>query len=157
MFPITSKPMVPKARLANRPATPSAGPAATATPRKPSALQQGIGAVAGAGYFALVFRAIGVPLVGGAAIITVPGLIVGAVGGSRLGKWVADGLKAHVSAGAVVGGLALGALYGVGAIFLAVIGPGFALFVPGIALAALAGGAVGGALQDAVGKRLGEH
>lgn len=154
-MPAISLVRVPVAIKPPRPAAP-VKPAAPAPKR--SAVAQGVGAAVGIGYFATVFKLLDA-LNPAAAVIVVPGLIVGAVGGSRLGKWVADGFKAHVNVGAVVGGLAVGAAYAMGGAGLLVAAAegggllgGLFTLLPGVALAAVAGAAAGGAAQNGIGK-----
>ncbi|MDB5101050.1 MAG: hypothetical protein JWM80_5471 [Cyanobacteria bacterium RYN_339] len=146
--PTAAKPVVKAA-----PAAPAKAPTTTS-----SKVAQGIGAAAGLGYFAFVFKMLDA-LSPAAAVIVVPGLLVGAIGGSRLGKWAADGFKAHVNVGAVVGGLAIGAAYAMGGAGLLVAAAegggllgGLATLLPGVALAAVAGAAAGGAAQNGLGK-----
>ena len=168
MSPISNvrvTPTLPAVTAAKRPAAPAA--AAPAAPAKAPATQtstvaQGVGAALGVGYFAVVFRMLGA-LNGGGAIIAVPGLIVGAIGGARVGKWIADGFKAHVNVGAVLGGLALAAGYALGGMGLLVgaaesggLVGGLLTLAPGVLLAAIAGGAAGGAAQNGLGKLFGK-
>jgi hypothetical protein len=160
---------VPAAINTVRAAAPKPAPAKAAAPAPKAApatttskVAQGVGAAAGIGYFAVVFKLLDA-LNPAAAIIVVPGLLVGAIGGSRLGKWVADGFKAHVNVGAVLGALAIGGVYAFGGAGLLVAAAeggglmgGLATLLPGVALAALAGGAAGGAAQNGLGKLFGK-
>jgi hypothetical protein len=106
------------------------------------------GAAVGAGIMGAAFYSIR-SFGPGLGLFALPGIIIGAVGGARIAKFIQDGFQAKLGIGAGVGAVALGGAYLFGG---AVLGWGANLGLPfvlaGSLLAAAAGGAVLGAAED---------
>lgn len=109
------------------------------------------GAGAGLGFMAMAFHSIRL-LGGGGMLLSVPGMIVGAIGGARIVKWVQDNFQANVSVGSVFGAVALVAVYGMGGAMMAAASPGLAIpyAVGGTILAGVAGSTVFGLVNDGI-------
>jgi hypothetical protein len=132
-------------------ARPAGAPAFGGDTFNSSTAGQLAGAGVGLGFMALAFSSINL-LRGGGMIFSVPGMIVGAIGGARIVKFVQDGLKAHVSSGSILGAVAVGGIYAVGGAFMAAAAPALhpAFWIGGTLLAGIAGSTAGGLIDDGI-------